>query len=112
MKHTHKVDLQIEEGENIKGHVKIKWLRNTERLKYLDQSGLDLAAGTLKEGSEIEFSADLMDLAVKQIEEVKLEYMGNKIGKVENLEFYSFGMTVLSDVAQVLLRGPVLEKKS
>lgn len=103
-------DETLADETTLTGTVTYTCLKNSERLKYLDGSSLDMKSGKVKK--EIEFSADLMELAATRIKKVDLEYDGSKINAVTQLEYYNFGMQVLTKVATELLQGPQLPKKS
>jgi len=109
MKKLCHIDTEIED-KKLKGVVEYKCLKNSDRLKYLDSSGIDLSTGK-PTSSEITFTAELMDLAAARIETVKLDFDGAKVTKKQDLEYFGFGMAVLSQVATEILQGPTLGKK-
>lgn len=110
MKKVITFDEKNDDGTVLKGIVEFEHMKNSDRLKYLDGTSIDLKTGQVKQ--ELTFSADLMNLAAARISTVKLDYDGQKITKKNDLEYYPFGVQVLSKVAVEILQGPTFPKKS
>lgn len=110
MKQVIEFDETLASGDTLKGVVEVEHMKNTDRIKYLDSAGIDLKTGEVKK--ELTFSADLMNLAAARISTIKLDYNGTKVTKKADLEYYPFGMEVLSKVSTVVLEGPKFPKKS
>lgn len=110
MKSTVSFDEKLKDGSELKGMVEFEYMKNSDRLKYLDSADLDMKSGKIKK--EITFSADLMNLAAARISTIKLELDGRKITQKSDLEYFSFGIEVLSRVAKEILEGPKFAKKS